>query len=111
MKEKEIELSQVEIRYLLSGTIHWQDIVEKEGRTQRNSSGIRKTDEPLYEKPEPLLEKSEVKNRERFELNQILLGSKNDRRTNGFEGKGVLFLMAVVGIITISTWVYFVFTG
>lgn len=111
MKEKEIELSQEEIRYLLSGTIHWQDVLEKESHTQRNSSGIRKTDEPLFENPEPILEKSEVKNIERFELNQVLLGSKSDPRIYGFEGKGVLFLMAAVGIITISTWVYFVFAG
>jgi len=111
MKEKEIELSQEEIRYLLTGSIHWRDIAERENRTQRNSSGIRKTDDALFDKPEPLLEKSEVKNIERFELNQVLLGSKSDQRINGFEGKGVLFLMAAVGIFTISTWVYFVFTG
>lgn len=111
MKEKEIELSQEEVRYLLLGTIHWQDIVQRDSRTQRSSSGIRKMGEPLAERPKPLVKRPETKDTERFELNQVLLGNNKELRMSAVEGKGVIFLIAAVGIITISTWAYFVFAG
>lgn len=111
MKEKEIELSREEVRYLLLGTIHWQDIVQRDSHTQRSSSGIRKLGEPLAERPKPSVKRPEDKDAERFELNQVLLGNNKELRMSSFDGKGVIFFITAVGIITISTWAYFVFAG
>lgn len=111
MKEKEIELSQEEVRYLLLGTIHWQDIAERDIRTQRSPSGIRKLGEPLAERSKLSVERPEDKDTERFELNKVLLGNDKELKRSVFEGKEVIFLITAVGIITISTWAYFVFAG
>lgn len=135
MKEKEIDLSLEEIRYLLNGTIQWPDIEEKKRPTQRNATGIRKLGEPLSGAPDKDINKEipkspvtwtnelfQQKNREierltenerdeRFEVNQVLLGESKEIRPHGIEGRFVMVLLAAVGIVTISTWTYFVFAG
>lgn len=135
MKEKEIDLSLEEIRYLLNGTIQWPDIEEKKRPIQRNSTGIRKLGEPfpgasdkdinkeipkgpvtwtdeLFQ-PKNMETKRYTENErdERFEVNQVLLGESKEIRPHGIEGRFVMVLLAAVGIVTISTWTYFVFAG
>lgn len=104
MKEKEIELSTEEIRYLLKGTIHWQDIQEKDKHGVRSSAIPRKQGESVPQK-------TETESNERSELNRVLLGDKKGMNTHIPEGRMVAFLLAAVGILTITTWGYFVFAG
>lgn len=116
MKEKEIELSLEEIRYLLKGTIHWQDIEEQAQPAQRSLAGFRKLGENRTRKLEETQKieiehvQEEEKN-ERFELNQVLLGDTKRMSTHGLEGRYVVFLLTAVGVFTVTTWVYFVFAG
>jgi hypothetical protein len=121
MKEKEIKLSTDEIRYLLQGTIHWQDIQEKEKLGVRSSaiprnqgeSVLKKTGETRAIEIENREEKSspEMETNERSELNHILLGDKVGTSTRNLEGKSVVFLLGTVGFLTVSIWAYFVFAG
>ncbi|HVJ47572.1 hypothetical protein [Desulfitobacterium sp.] len=116
MKEKEIELSLEEIRYLIKGTIHWQDIDEKAKCAQRSSTSIRKLGEPFPRKAEEtqkieIKRSSEVERNERFELNKVLLGDRKEIRTHNLEGRHVVVLLTATGLLTLTTWVYFVFAG
>lgn len=104
MKEKEIELSTEEIRYLLKGTIHWQDIEEKEKPVVRGSVIPRKQGESV-------LQKIETESNERSELNRVLLGAKKEISPHILEGRQVVFLLAIVGLLTVTTWMYFVFAS
>ncbi|AHF08381.1 hypothetical protein [Desulfitobacterium metallireducens] len=116
MKEKEIELSTEEIRYLLKGMIHWQDIEEKENPLMRNSAISRKQNESVSQKTAQdqkieIKRSSETESHERSELNRVLLGDKQEISPHIFEGRPVVFLLATVGLLTVSTWAYFVFAG
>lgn len=105
MKEKIIELSSEEIRYLLGGTIHWQDIQEKEKQTVRSSA----VKSEMSRSPETEVSERHVS--ERSELNRILLGNNQSISPHCLEGKPVVFVLATVGLLTVSAWIYFVFAG
>ncbi|MEA4901659.1 hypothetical protein [Desulfitobacterium sp.] len=110
MKEKIIELSSEEIRYLLGGTIHWQDIQEKEKQTVRSSA----VKSEMSHSPETQVSErqvSECQVSERSELNRILLGNNQSISPHCLEGKPVVFVLATVGLLTVSAWIYFVFAG
>lgn len=114
MKEKVIEISAEEIRYLLQGAIHWNDVQAKEKLGARNSAIPPKQNESVP--PNAALDKEiggspEPETNERSELNHILLGDKVGINTRYLEGTPVVFLLATVGLLTISIWAYFVFAG
>lgn len=116
MKEKEIELSTEEIRYLLKGTIHWQDIEEKDKPVVRSSAILRKEGEVVPPKKEEtqkieIKRSSETESNERSELNRVLLGDKKGMNPHILEGRPVAFLLTIVGLLTVTTWAYFVFAS
>lgn len=110
MKEKVIEISTDEIRYLLQGTIYWQDIQEKEKLRVRSSVIPQEQGEPFIKKAKQAQD-IEIENVERFELNRILLGDNKEIGTYYLEGKSVVFLLSTMGLLTITIWIYFVFAG
>jgi hypothetical protein len=99
MKEKEVYLSREEIDYLLKGSIHWEEIETR-------------VDTP-YRKPiEPENTKSPLGKRELLDRLSAQETPKVTNLSKSFlEGTKVLWLLLGVGIITIGTWVYFVFAG
>jgi hypothetical protein len=93
MKEKDIWLSREELQQLLQGSLQWVDV---ESHRTMSRTGIRKTARPISE--------------ERLVPEQIWIDQSRGKKGNikRLEGQPVIWLLGSVGLLTLSSWFYFV---
>ncbi|OLN30319.1 hypothetical protein [Desulfosporosinus metallidurans] len=95
MKENNLWLSPEEIQHMLQGSLQWLDVAP---RITTSKTGIRKLGDAVLEKElapkqtepigSPAMEKSE--------------------HSKPLKGKPVIWLLGSVGLLTLSSWFYFV---
>lgn len=95
MNEKYVWLSPKELQLMLRGSLQWIDIYP---RVTISKTGMRKLGEPLT-KPATTEEKAEIS----FEPEQ-----EQEYPAQGLEGQPVIWLLGGVGLLTLSSWFYFV---
>ncbi len=96
MKEKDVWLSHEEIQHLLQGSLQWIDVASHKTTSR---TGIRKVAGTIFEKqstPE--------------QTKQIGIDQLQEKRENlkKLEGQPVIWLLGSVGLLTLSSWFYFV---
>ncbi|WP_199241810.1 hypothetical protein [Desulfosporosinus sp. Sb-LF] len=98
MKEKTIMLSSDELHLMLRGSLQWIDV---EPRLTASKTGIRKLSEDIIEK-KPARKLTE----------QVGIGISRPQQleelVTRLEGQPVVWLLGSVGLLTLSTWFYFV---
>jgi hypothetical protein len=95
MKEKELHLTVDEIDYLLKGMIHWDEIESRVDAQQRKPIEFRNEElKDSLQAPDPRDSASRG--------DQILYEPF-------LEGDRVYWILSGVGIVTLGTWIYFVF--
>ncbi|AFQ42271.1 hypothetical protein Desmer_0207 [Desulfosporosinus meridiei DSM 13257] len=102
MKEKYVSLSSRELQLMLQGTLQWNDISP---RVTSSKTGMRKLGESTDKPIDNLIDKpSHTK-----EIEQIWDDfPRKDVYTKRLEGQPVIWLLGSVGVLTISSWFYFV---
>lgn len=95
MKETNVWLSSKELQHMLKGTLQWNDVAS---RVSQSKIGIRKLDEPSFEK------QSASKQAVHLTNNSPEQAISNQR----LEGKPVIWLLGSVGLLTLSSWFYYV---
>lgn len=93
MNEKYVWLSPKELQLMLQGSLQWIDI---HPRVTLSKAGMRKLGEPLT-KPAIAEEKG-----------QISFEQEHEYSAQGLEGQPVIWLLGGVGLLTLSSWFYFV---
>ena len=96
MKENNVWLSSEELQHMLKGTLQWNDVAS---RVSTSKIGIRKFDETSFEKqPAPKQAVHSVNDSPRGQANS----------SQRLEGKPVIWLLGSVGLLTLSSWFYYV---
>ncbi|WP_088224735.1 hypothetical protein [Desulfosporosinus sp. FKB] len=90
MKEHNIWLSQEELQSMLHGSLLWMDIAS---RTSTSRIGMRRSEEPAQ-----FLEPKVINNTD----------GKNRDENKPLEGQPVVWLLGSIGLLTLSSWFYFV---
>jgi len=93
MKETNVWLRPEELKHMLQGSLLWNDVA---GRVSKN--GIRKLGEGIPEKravPQQADQPADDSPR------------KNDQFSKALEGKPVIWLLGSVGLLTVSSWFYY----
>ncbi|AET65923.1 hypothetical protein Desor_0204 [Desulfosporosinus orientis DSM 765] len=98
MNEKYVWLSPKEVQLMLQGSLQWIDIYP---RVTSSKAGMRKLGEPLARAP-MTEEKAQIN------LEPINLEPEIKYTSNGLEGQVVIWLLGGVGLLTLSSWFYFV---
>ncbi len=96
MKETNVWLSPKELQHMLQGSLQWRDVVS---RVTTSKMGIRKLSETLFEKqstPTQTVQTADYPPREK------------DRLSKQLEGQLVIWLLGSVGLLTLSSWFYYV---
>jgi hypothetical protein len=96
MKETNVWLSPEELQHLLQGSLHWIDVAS---RTASSRAGIRKLSEVIPEQQSVSKQPEEI---EHFQLEE------KERNFRRLEGQPVIWLLGSVGLLTLSSWFYFV---
>ena len=96
MKEKNVWLSPEELQHLLKGSLQWIDIAS---RMTSSRTGIRMVSEVI---PERQLSSKQL---EQIECKRPVEKEQNLKR---LEGQPVIWLLGSVGVLTLSSWFYFV---
>lgn len=96
MKEKYVWLSSRELQLMLQGALQWNDISP---RITSSKNGMRKLSESLD------LDKPSIKQPEQSEE---FLTQEKWIDVKRIEGQPVIWLLGSVGILTLSSWFYFV---
>lgn len=96
MKETNVWLSPEELQHMLKGTLQWIDVAS---RVSTSKMGIRKLDKTIFEKQSA--PKQAV-----FLTNDSPRGQ--DKSSQRLEGKPVIWLLGSVGLLTLSSWFYYV---
>jgi len=96
MKETNVWLSPEELQHMLQGSLHWIDVAS---RTTSTRTGIRKLSDVI---PEQQSASKQPEPREHFLLEEKEQNSKR------LEGQPVIWLLGSVGLLTLSSWFYFV---
>lgn len=91
MKETNVWLSPKELQYMLQGSLQWMDVA---ARVTTSQTEIRKLSETskLNIKTLPLVE----------------VGASRLDKIVQIEGQPVIWLLGSVGLLTLSTWFYYV---
>lgn len=95
MKENYVWLSSKELNLMLKGSLQWIDISP---RVTSSKAGMRKLSESLGKS-------SIVKATEQIERNPLRVQEIYSKR---LEGQPVIWLLGGVGLLTLSSWFYFV---
>jgi len=90
MKEKTIWLSPDELQHMLRGSLQWIDVAP---RLTTSKTGIRKLSEEQIGIGRP---------KQPNQPNQL------EQHATPLEGQPVVWLLGSVGLLTLSTWFYFV---
>ena len=96
MKETNVWLSPEELQHMLRGSLLWNDVAS---RVTLSKTRIRKLDETILEKqsaPKQAVPPAHYPSREK------------DKSTKRIEGQPVIWLLGSVGLLTLSSWFYFV---
>ena len=93
MKETNVWLSPEELQHMLQGSLQWSDVAS---RITSSRTGIRKLSEVFPE------EQSTPKQPEQIQLKEKVKDLKR------LEGQTVIWLLGSVGLLTLSSWFYFV---
>lgn len=96
MKEKNVWLSPEELQHLLKGSLQWIDVAP---RLTSSRTGIRMVSEAIPER------KTASKQLEPIEYNPPMEKEQSLKR---LEGQPVIWLLGSVGVLTLSSWFYFV---
>lgn len=96
MKETNVWLSPEELQHMLKGALQWNDVVS---RVSMSKMGIRKLGETTFEKQ--AAPKQAV-----YPTNDSPRGQ--EKASQRLEGKPVIWLLGSVGLLTLSSWFYFV---
>lgn len=96
MKETNVWLSSEELQHMLKGTLQWNDVAS---RVSTSKIGIRKLDETSFEK------QSAPKQAVQLTIDSPREQAKSTQR---LEGKPVIWLLGSVGLLTLSSWFYYV---
>lgn len=95
MKERNVWLSLRELQQMLQGSLQWNDVAP---RVTSSIIGMRKLGESIPEKTVPGFSDQIVPN-------QLL---EQEVHTKQLEGKPVIWLLGSLGLLTLSSWFYFV---
>lgn len=101
MKEKDIWLTPKEVQLMLQGSLQWKDV---ESHSTSARTELRKLREPTFEKaarPRPTEPKQTNRSKE---TNPSL---EKEEQAKKLEGKPVVWLLGSVGLLTVSSWFYF----
>lgn len=96
MKETNLWLSPEELKRMLQGSLQWSEVPS---RLTASKTRIRKLDEKIFEKqsaPRQAVHPTYYPAREK------------DNSSQRFEGQPVIWLLGSVGLLTVSSWFYFV---
>lgn len=96
MKENNVWLSPKELQQMLQGSLQWNDVAT---RVTSSKTGIRKLGEA------PPVKRSIPRLTDQIAINQSFEQEVNLKR---LEGKPVIWLLGSVGLLTLSSWFYFV---
>ncbi|MFZ3130602.1 MAG: hypothetical protein WA125_05725 [Desulfosporosinus sp.] len=97
MKETNVWLSPEELQHMLQGSLLWNNVASQV--TTSKTTGIRKLDENFFEKqstPKPAV------------LPAYDPPGEKDKPSKRLEGKSVIWLLGGVGLLTLSSWFYYV---
>lgn len=95
MKEKNVWLSSRELQQMLQGSLHWNDVAPRVS----SSKGMRKLGEAVPEK------RSDPRLSDQTSLKQSM---EQEVPSTPLEGKPVIWLLGSFGLLTLSSWFYFV---
>lgn len=93
MKETNVWLRPEELKHMLQGSLQWNDVAS---RVTKN--GIRKLSESILERktvPKQDVEPADNLTREK------------DKSSKALEGQPVMWLLGIVGLLTVSSWFYY----
>lgn len=96
MKENNVWLSPRELQQMLQGSLQWNDVAP---RVSSSISGLRKLGKPIPEKRSAPIHSDQIRQ------NQSLEQEVQSKR---LEGKPVIWLLGSCGLLTLSSWFYFV---
>ena len=96
MKEKNVWLSPEELQHLLKGSLQWIDVAS---RITSSRTGIRMASEAIPERQSAAKQLEQIKNNRPIEKEKTL---------KRLEGQPVIWLLGSVGVLTLSSWFYFV---
>ena len=96
MKETNVWLSPEELQHMLRGSLQWNDV---ESRGSKYKTTMRKLGESSFEKqPAPIQAEQPTYQPPR----------ENAKPSIRLEGQPVIWLLGSVGLLTLSTWFYYV---
>lgn len=96
MKETNVWLSPEELQHMLQGSLQWNDVAS---RVTTSKTGIRKLGDTIFEKqsaPKQAVHPVYYPPREK------------DKPSERLEGQPVIWLLGSVGLLTLSSWFYYV---
>jgi len=99
MKETNVWLSPEELKHMLKGSMQWIDVASRAATSEK---GIRKLSGGTT---------SEKQSAPRQDVNPADYSPKvTDKPIKQLEGQPVIWLLGSIGLLTLSSWFYYVFT-
>ncbi|SPF38170.1 conserved hypothetical protein [Candidatus Desulfosporosinus infrequens] len=96
MKEKNVWLSPEELQHLLQGSLQWIDVAS---RMTSSRTGIRMANEAIPEKHSVARQVEKIRS---------VQSEEKEQSSKRLEGQPVIWLLGSVGLLTLSSWFYFV---
>ena len=96
MKETNVWLSPEELKQMLQGSLQWIDVAS---RITSSKTGIRKLSEAIPEKQSASKQPEQI---------GYYRPKGKEQNIKGLEGQPVIWLLGSVGLLTLSSWFYFV---
>ncbi|MHB8074550.1 hypothetical protein [Desulfosporosinus fructosivorans] len=96
MKETNVWLSPKELQDMLQGSLQWIDVAT---RATTSKNGIRKLGETIYEKESTSMQTMQPHDYPPLE---------KSKPYKQLEGQPVIWLLGSVGLLTLSSWFYYV---
>ena len=108
MKEKDIWLSPEELQHMLKGSLQWSDVAS---HVNTSKTAIRKLSETHIKQPTPKQTTPKQSMSKQIAPIQIERSMKKEKHLNKLEGVPVIWLLGSVGLLTLSSWFYFVLSS
>ena len=96
MKETNVWLSPEELQHMLQGSLQWMDVAS---HVTSSKKGMRKLDGTIFEKQ---LVSTQAVHPAHYPPKE------KDKPSKQLEGQPVIWLLGSVGLLTLSSWFYFV---
>ena len=97
MKENAVWLSPQELQHMLQGSLQWNDV---EDRVTSSKMGIIKLGETLFEK--------QSTTKQTVQKGYYRPKGNEEEHLKRLEGQSVIWLLGIVGLLTLSSWLFFV---